>query len=84
MIGMEPPFFGWLVVFVQCLGMFSAFIARANPFRSAQELCHGIFFLALFLVGMASVVSLGLGGNHWLFSGATLAAMSVAATVELN
>ena len=81
---MEFTAFSWAVVAIQFLGMLSALAARINWVERRQALCHRLFFVCLVVVGIATVVSLGLGVQHWLFSGVALAVMSVAATVDLD
>ena len=84
MVGIDSPATSWVVVALQSFGMLTALTARLNWFQRAQQLCHGLFFLSLILVGLTTAVSLDLGLGHWIFSGSTLAVMAVAATIDCD
>jgi len=84
MVSIDFPVASWLILAVQSLGIISAITARIPRLHSHQSTCQSVFLVCLLLVGVASAVSLRMGTGHWLFSGATLAVMAVAATLDLE
>ena len=73
-----------LLVAVQLLGLLSAWIARLCEGSSRQTAAQRLFFFSLALVGVATVVSLGLRPGDWLSSAAVLSVMVVGAVCDFK
>ena len=75
MNGLDSPLVPWLLLAVQPLGLLSAFAARLSEGSPRQGISQRMFFGALFLVGMASIVALAVGPGCWLACSTSLAVM---------
>ena len=84
MVSVDVSHLHWGLMVVQSMGVLSALVARVNWIQSVQRLMQKLFFFCLILVAVATTVSLGFGFGDWTFSGATLAVMAVAATLEVD
>ena len=73
-----------LLVAVQLLGLLSAWIARLSEGSSRQTAAQRLFFVSLALVGVATLVSLGLGPGAWLSSAIVLSVMVVGAVCDFK
>ncbi len=73
-----------LLLAVQLLGLFSAWIARLSEGSSRQAISQRFFLGFLVLVGAATLVAFGLGPGYWLSSGAVLSVMVLAATCDFE
>jgi len=73
-----------LLVVIQLLGLFSAWIARLSEGSSRQTAAQRLFFVSLGLVGVATLVSLGLGPGAWLSSAVVLSVMVVGTVCDFR
>jgi hypothetical protein len=69
---------------VQVLGLLSAALTRLAEGSRRQSVCQWLFFVCLGLVGLGTIVSLGLPSGWWVASGATLSMMVVTATWDFG
>ena len=69
---------------VQVLGLGSAWLTRRSEGSPLQSAIQAFFFVALLLVGIATIVAIGLGPACWLASGTTLSLMVVGAVCEFD
>ncbi len=74
----------WIVVAVQVAGLLSAWLARRSAGGPGQRPCQWLFLSCLTLVGLTSVVSMGISATSWLFSAATLALMIIGAVWDVG
>jgi Flp pilus assembly protein TadB len=74
----------WVVVSIQFAGLFSAWLARQTVGGRAERPCQRLFLACLALVGVTSVVAMGISAASWLFSAATLALMVIAAVWDFG
>ena len=74
----------WIVVAVQVAGLLSAWLARKSVGGRRQRPCQWLFLSCLTLVGMTSVVSMGISPTSWLFSAGTLALMVLGAVWDFG
>jgi hypothetical protein len=89
---MEPPLMMdlnsatmfWPITALQVLGMASAAMARVAEGSRRQSACQNLFFACLVLIGLATIVAIGLGLGCWLSCGVVLSVMSVAATWDFG
>lgn len=65
---------------VQVLGLLSAALARLGEGSRRQVVCQRLFLACLGLVGLGTIVSLGMPSGWWVASGSTLSLMVVTAT----
>ena len=63
----------WILGSVQLMGMTSAWLARLSEGSAHQALCQRFFFLALLLMGLATMVTASGHPSMWLVSAVTLA-----------
>ncbi len=75
---LEASNFVFLFSFVQIAGLASAWLARLSEGSGRQSPCQWLFFGLLAAVGVTTMASIALD-TGWLTSGATLAAMVLAA-----
>ncbi len=73
-----------LLLAVQLLGLFSAWIARLSEGSSRQTAAQRLFFVSLALVGVATLVSLGLRPGDWLSSAIVLSVMVVGTVCDFT
>ena len=76
--------FNWVVLGVQVLGLGSAWLTRRSEGSPLQSTIQAFFFVALVLVGIATIVAIGLGPACWLASGTTLSLMVVGVVWECD
>ena len=81
---LETSVICWLLLAVQLLGLFSAWIARLSEGSSHQAISQRFFLGFLVLVGAATLVALGQGPGYWLSSGVALSVMVLVATCDFN
>ena len=84
MNGLENSVIHWLLITVQLLGLFSAWIARLSEGSSRQAVAQRFFLGSLALVGTGTLLSLGLGPSYWLSSGVVLSLMVLATTCDFK
>jgi len=84
MEGLDIPAVMWILVGIQVAGLVSAGLTRIAEGSCCQSYCQWVFLGCLGLVGMATVVSIGLGPGWWLPSGATLSSMVLAAICDFR
>ena len=82
--GLDFPALLWILVGIQLLGLLTAWLTRITEGSWCQSWCQWAFFACLGLVGVATVVSIGLGPGCWLPSGATLSSMVLAAICDFS
>ncbi|HYW78028.1 MAG TPA: hypothetical protein VE890_00560 [Thermoguttaceae bacterium] len=73
-----------LLLAVQLLGLFSAWLARLSEGSSRQTAAQRLFFVSLGLVGVATLVSLGLRPGDWLSSAVVLSVMVVGTVCDFQ
>jgi hypothetical protein len=74
----------WSIAALQVLGVASAAMARVAEGSPRQSVCQTLFFASLVLVGLATIVALGLGLSCWISCGTVLSVMSLAATWDFG
>ena len=74
----------WIVMIAQILGLLAAWIARRAEGSRHQTCCHRLFFVALVLVGGATVAAVGLGPGYRLVCGTSFCLMAVGAVGEFR
>jgi hypothetical protein len=67
---------------ISSLGLLGLLVCRIGERSGRCSLCQLLFFLAMFLVAGATLVSLALHSDNWVFSGVTLATMAVGGTLH--
>jgi hypothetical protein len=73
-----------LVLAAQAVGLGSAWLARRSEGSSLQARFQQFFLVSLLLVGVATIVAMGLGPCCWLSSGTTFSLMVLAATCDFR
>jgi len=76
------PYAWWMFVAVQILGFASAWITRVCLGTTMQRYGHQLFFAALALIGVATLVSVMHSSGWWLLSGLNMATMVIMAVVD--
>ena len=76
--------FNWVMLGVQMLGLGSAWLTRRSEGSPLESTVQALFVLALILVGMVTIVAIGLGPGCWLASGTTLSLMVVGVVCEFD
>jgi hypothetical protein len=84
MSGSHLSAFVWAVAAIQVLGLLLAWMARLSEGSRRQTLCQRLFFAALVLVGLGTIVLLGMGPGYWLVSGTTLSLMVLTVTCDFS
>jgi hypothetical protein len=74
----------WGLVAIQIAGLISAWLARLSEGSRGQGHFQIAFFACMVLVGLGTIVSLSLPPGRWLFSGATLSLMVLAAVWDFG
>src|SRR4051812_20651073 len=74
----------WLISGVQILGLVSTVLARCSEGSRGQNPCQWLFLACLALVGMATLITVGLHWESWIFCAATLAVMVLFSVWELG
>jgi hypothetical protein len=81
---LHSPAAFWTLIFMQFLGLASAWFARVSEGSTRQAVCQRFFFVCLTVMGAATIVALRLGPGSWFSSGSTLAVMALAATCDFS
>jgi len=81
---LEASFSAWLIGSIQVVGLVSAWLARMSEGSPSQAWCQRLFFGSLLLVGFMTLAVVALGTRYWLFPGATLATMILAAVWDFR
>lgn len=84
MNGLDFPTIAWLLISVQLFGFLSAWTARLSEGSKLQALGHYLFFIALPLMGGATVAAFTVGPGCWLLCCTTLAAMILTVTCDFR
>ena len=79
----ESTFFV-LAIITQVIGAVSVAATRLAERSERPSTAQGFFLLCLLAVGLVTGLSLSHGSGTWLFSAATLAVMSIGATLDLR
>ncbi len=74
----------WLFIAAQILGVFTAWLARLSEGSACQAMGQLAFFAMLSLMGMATIVAMGVGPGLWLACSATLAFMVLTVTCDFR
>ncbi len=74
----------WLFIAAQILGVASAWLARLSEGSACQRFSQFAFFVALPLMGMATIVVSGVGPGWWLTGSATLAFTVLTVTCDFR
>jgi hypothetical protein len=72
------------LITIQAAGLISAFAARRAEGSSGQTPVYCAFYLCVVLVSAAAFASSAIGSGFCITSGATLAAMALAATWDMR
>ena len=81
---LEPPLLLWATTAIQILGLASIVLARVGEGCRGQARCQRLFIGCLALVGVTTMVTLGLHSGCWPFCGATLSMMVLGATLDFG
>ena len=84
MTGLDPAAAVWTVVALQAAGLLSACVLRVDRGSRRQTPYHCVFLVLLGLVGLSTLWAAAWGPIPCLFSGTTLAVMSLAATCDFE
>lgn len=74
----------WLLGAVLLSGLTTAWVTRLSEGSCRQTSCQRLFLGSLAVVGLTTIVSVGLGPGCWLASGATLTLMVLTVTCDFS
>ncbi len=80
----DPALAFWMLTALHLAGLTSMFLSRLPHSHRNHALCQRAFLLCLVFVGVATVVTISLQSNCWVFSGTTFSVMAVGATLDLG
>lgn len=84
MYGIHASDSPWYLAVILVVGLVSAAAARISEGSCFQTWCQRLFVLCLAIVGAMTFVSLGIGRDCCLMSGATLSVMAVTAVWDVS
>ena len=84
MNGLDSPAALWLLVAAQILGILAAFAARFSEGSPRQAISQGMFFAVMLLMGVATLVAMGVGPGCWVGCATTLAVMMLTVTCDFR
>jgi len=80
----DPGLVFWLLAGLHLVGLTSMFLSRLPHSHRVQALFQNVFLLCLVFVGVATVVTICIQSNCWVWSGTTFSLMAVGATADLG
>lgn len=78
----NPALFVWLLAALHLIGLVSMFLARVPHSHSVHRPCQRLFLACLFFVGLATMFTICVQSNCWVWSGTTFSVMAVGATFD--
>jgi hypothetical protein len=78
----DPGLLFWVLAIVHLAGLASLVFTRMPHKHRAHLLCHHGFFLCLFVVAAATLGTIVVQSNWWVWSGTTFSLMAVGATAD--
>jgi hypothetical protein len=80
----DPGLVFWLLAGLHVIGLASMFLSRLPRSHRIHGLCQHLFLACLVVVGMATMFTICVQSDCWVWSGTTFSVMAVGATLELG
>ena len=80
----DPGIVFWLLAALHLVGLTSMFLSRLPHSQRVHSLCQNVFLLSLVFVGAATMFTICVQSNCWVWSGTTFSLMAVGATADLG
>jgi hypothetical protein len=80
----DPGLVFWLLAALHVVGLSSMFLARLPHASRRQALFQHLFVACLVVVGAATMFTICVQSNCWVWSGTTFSLMAVGATADLG
>jgi hypothetical protein len=78
----DPALWFWMLALVHIAGVVSVFMARLPKQHRNHRVCHHGFVACLVFVGLATLGTILVQSDWWVWSGTTFSLMAVGATAD--
>ena len=79
-----PGIVFWLLAGLHLFGLASMFLARLPRSHRVHAIFQHLFVVSLIFIGLATMVTICVQSNCWVWSGTTFSLMAVGATADLG
>ena len=84
LLAADPGLLFWLVALLHLIGLASTFLARLPRSQRGLALCHGGFLACLMIVAGATLMTILVRSDWWVWSGTVFSIMAVGGTADLG